>query len=149
MALITKEGELTKLVEIFYDAQCVEEKQTVTINDPVVRSMVLSHGRLMIVGEHFPIDFIIQPYELKCKEACNERAYGLAKYITTMFDASYLLSAAKEAIEGDGLAVEVVGDKVVMNKLVSSMGESDEQPSGKLSSGFYAEFPPELEDKSE
>lgn len=143
MALITKEGELTKLVELFYKAQCAEEKQTVTINDLVVRSMVISHGRLMIVGEHFPIDFIIQPYELKCKEACNEHVYDIAKCITRMFDADYLLNVATNALKEDGLSVEVVGDKVIMNKLTASVGEDDQQPTGKLSSSFFAEFPPE------
>lgn len=145
MALIVKPEKINELVTAFYNAQCKHERIPPVGEIDTLTAITITHGRLMIVGEQFPVDFIIRHYDLKSKEECDSQTEEMARIVTTMVQASHLYLAINDALKKDGFVIEIIGDKAIMNELTPGFGESDEQPVSKLSKTIFAEHPPEEE----
>lgn len=145
MALVVKPESIDEMVNAFYDAQSTRDKTPPIGEIDTLTSISITHGRLMIVGEQFPTDFIIRSYDLKPKEECNENTEKLARIVARLVDADHLYLAINDAMKRDGFVMEIIGDKVIVNELKASVGETDEQPQGKLSSAVFVEHPPEVD----
>ncbi len=144
MALKVDPSKMEKIVALFYGAQSTRDKVPAGGALDKLTMVTATHGRLMLATEEFPVDFIIQPYDLKPKEVCDQRNGEFIRELVDHLGASHLYSALADAMKKDGFVIEIVGDKVIANPLKQSFGETDEQePARPVSKTYYVEHHPD------
>lgn len=145
MALVVNAEKVAELVQAFYTANSLSERVPAMSPIDAISLITVSHGRLMIVGEAFPTDFMVHSFDLASKDVADQHAETIARLLADLVMAGHLYLSFVEGLKGDGLSIEIVGDKVIANHLTASIGESDEQPTSSRAKVTFAEFPEELD----